>query len=130
MTVEPRDTFHRPMRDLRISVTDRCNFRCTYCMPFAEYNWMRRTEILTFAEIERLARLLLAAGVTKIRLTGGEPLLRRGLPELVRQLAGLDGLRDLTLTTNGSWLTEQAQSLRNAGLQRINVSIDTLKPER
>ena len=118
------------MRDLRISVTDRCNFRCTYCMPFAEYNWMSRSEILSFAEIERLARLFIQAGVSKIRLTGGEPLVRRGLPDLVRQLAQLDGLRDLSLTTNGALLAEQAPLLKQAGLRRINVSIDTLRPDR
>jgi GTP 3',8-cyclase len=118
------------MRDLRISVTDRCNFRCTYCMPFAEYNWMSRSEILSFAEIERLAQIFIQLGVTKIRLTGGEPLVRRELPELVRQLAGLEGLRDLSLTTNGALLAEQAQPLKDAGLRRINVSIDTLKADR
>jgi cyclic pyranopterin phosphate synthase len=118
------------MRDLRISVTDRCNFRCTYCMPFAEYNWMARSEILSFAEIERVARLFIQAGVSKIRLTGGEPLVRRGLPDLVRQLAQLDGLRDLSLTTNGALLAEQAPALKQAGLRRINVSIDTLRPDR
>jgi GTP 3',8-cyclase len=118
------------MRDLRISVTDRCNFRCTYCMPFAEYNWMSRAEILSFDEIERLARLFIQAGVTKIRLTGGEPLVRRGLPDLVHQLAHLDGLQDLSLTTNGALLAQQAQALKAAGLRRINVSIDTLRPDR
>ena len=118
------------MRDLRISVTDRCNFRCTYCMPFAEYNWMSRSEILTFDEIERLSRLFVQAGVAKIRLTGGEPLVRRELHELVRRLARLEGLRDLSLTTNGALLAEQAPALKEAGLRRINVSIDTLDPER
>src|SRR5262245_3414141 len=118
------------MRDLRISVTDRCNFRCTYCMPHAEYDWMSRSEILSFAEIERLARLFLQAGVAKIRLTGGEPLVRRELPALVNRLVSLPGLRDLSLTTNGALLGEQAQQLKDAGLQRINVSIDTLRAER
>src|SRR5258705_8191897 len=121
---------NRPMQDLRISVTDRCNFRCTYCMPFAEYNWMARSEILTFDEIERLSRLFVQAGVAKIRLTGGEPLVRRELHELVRRLAHLEGLRDLSLTTNGALLAEQASALKEAGLRRINVSIDTLNPER
>src|SRR5262252_7508602 len=111
LPVKPLDTLQRPMRDLRISVTDRCNFRCTYCMPFAEYNWMSRSEILSFAEIERLGRLFVQAGVAKIRLTGGEPLVRRDLPELVRQLAGIEGLKDITLTTNGSLLAEHAAAL-------------------
>src|SRR5262245_52681087 len=118
------------MRDLRISGTDRCNFRCTYCMPFAEYNWMARSEILTFDEIERLSRLFIQAGVTKIRLTGGEPLVRRELHRLIERLSPLDGLRDLSLTTNGALLSEQAYALKNAGLRRINVSIDTLRPDR
>jgi cyclic pyranopterin phosphate synthase len=118
------------MRDLRISVTDRCNFRCTYCMPHAEYNWIARSEVLTFAEIERLARLLVHEGVSKIRLTGGEPLLRRELHVLVRQLAGIENLQDLSLTTNGALLGDQAQALAEAGLRRINVSIDSLKPDR
>jgi len=118
------------MRDLRISVTDRCNFRCTYCMPHAEYNWMARSEILTFDEIERLSRLFIQAGVTKIRLTGGEPLVRRELHVLVGRLSRLDGLQDLSLTTNGALLGEQALALREAGLRRINVSIDTLREER
>src|SRR5215510_942301 len=117
------------MRDLRISVTDRCNFRCTYCMPHAEYNWMARSEILSFAEIERLAKLFLELGVAKIRLTGGEPLVRRELPRLVGRLAVLTGLQDLSLTTNGALLAEQAQPLKDAGLRRINVSIDTLRPD-
>jgi len=118
------------MSDLRISVTDRCNYRCTYCMPHAEYNWMARSEILSFDEIVRLARLFIRAGVSSIRLTGGEPLVRRDLFKLVRQLSGLDGLRDLSLTTNGALLGEQAKGLKEAGLQRVNVSIDTLDAER
>src|SRR3989441_932930 len=125
-----QDSLHRSMRDVRISVTDRCNFRCTYCMPFDEYTWIGRQEVLSFEEIERLARIFVGFGIQKIRLTGGEPLVRKGLPGLVKRLAKLDGLGDLSLTTNGAFLSEQAEALYSAGLRRINVSIDTLKPER
>jgi len=124
------DASNRPIRDLRISVTDRCNFRCTYCMPFDEYEWIEKKEILSFEEIERLARLFIPLGVDKIRLTGGEPLLRRGLEMLVARLTRLAGLRDLCLTTNGSHLAEQGAALKAAGLKRINVSLDTLDPEK
>ena len=125
-----KDQHHRPLRDLRISVTDRCNFRCSYCMPNAEYEWLARKEILTFEEITRLARLFVAAGVESIRLTGGEPLLRTALPGLVRRLAALPGLQDLSLTTNGTRLETLALPLREAGLERVNVSLDTLQPRR
>jgi cyclic pyranopterin phosphate synthase len=118
------------MRDLRISVTDRCNFRCTYCMPFDEYTWIERQEVLSFEEIERVARLFLQFGVQKIRLTGGEPLVRRDLDRLIRRLANLEGLSDLSLTTNGALLSEQAERLYEAGLRRLNISIDSLKPDR
>lgn len=125
-----RDQLQRPLRDLRISVTDRCNFRCTYCMPkevFGQgYPFLPRAEILTFEEITRLARLFIEAGVEKIRLTGGEPLLRRDLDKLVAMLAALPGLRDLTLTTNGSLLARMATRLREAGLHRLTVSLDSL----
>ena len=124
-----RDLLKRPIRDLRISVTDRCNFRCSYCMPFDEYKWMERQEVLTFEEIERLASIFVGAGVTKIRLTGGEPLVRRNLHRLVERLSVLKGL-DLSLTTNGALLAEQAQDLWAAGLRRVNVSIDTLNANR
>ncbi|MGE5595279.1 MAG: GTP 3',8-cyclase MoaA [Hyphomicrobiales bacterium] len=124
------DSLGRPLRDLRISVTDRCNFRCTYCMPKevfgADYAFLQRDELLTYEEIARLARLFVAEGVEKIRLTGGEPLVRRDLDHLVAQLAEIDGLRDLTLTTNGSLLRRQAQKLKDAGLKRITVSLDSL----
>jgi len=124
------DAFDRPLRDLRISVTDRCNFRCTYCMPREvfgpDYAFLQREEILTYEEIARLARIFVAQGVEKIRLTGGEPLVRRHLHELVAMLAGIEGLKDLTLTTNGSLLKAQAQGLRDAGLRRITVSLDSL----
>ena len=126
------DTLARPLRDLRISVTDRCNFRCTYCMPKEvfghDFVFLRREQLLTFEEIERLARLFLAAGVTKIRLTGGEPLLRRDLETLVSMLSALrpHGLADLTLTTNGALLPAKAGALRDAGLDRVTVSLDSL----
>jgi len=126
---QPLDRLGRPLRDLRISVTDRCNFRCRYCMPrevFGErYRFLPRNELLTFEEIARIARIARRLGVRKIRLTGGEPLLRNGLPRLVRMLAALDGL-DIALTTNGSLLAEQAAALRAAGLRRVTVSLDSL----
>jgi cyclic pyranopterin phosphate synthase len=123
------DSFGRPLRDLRISVTDRCNFRCVYCMPKEvfgrDYQFLERRELLTFEEIERLARVFVAYGVEKIRITGGEPLVRRDLERLVEKLAGIGGL-DLTLTTNGSLLPEKARALREAGLRRVTVSLDSL----
>ena len=126
-----RDTSDRPLRDLRISVTDRCNFRCTYCMPKEvfgrEFAFLGRAELLTFEEIARLTRVFVANGVEKVRLTGGEPLLRRDLEQLIAQLAAVDGLRDIALTTNGSLLTrEKARALKDAGLRRITVSLDSL----
>ncbi len=124
------DTFNRPVKDLRISVTDRCNFRCTYCMPFDEYTWINKKEILSFEEIARLAKLFVQLGVDKIRLTGGEPLVRQDLEKLINKLSPLNGLNDLSLTTNGSLLADKAPALKAAGLKRINVSIDTLNPEK
>ncbi len=124
------DTYNRPVRDLRISVTDRCNFRCTYCMPLDEYEWLEKSEVLSFEEITRLAHLFVQLGVKKIRLTGGEPLARRDLEKLVAQLSALDSAPELCLTTNGSLLAEKVTALKAAGLQRINVSIDSLKPDR
>ena len=103
-----KDTLGRAMKDLRISVTDRCNFRCSYCMPLEKYEWIDRSEILTFEEVARLSRLFIRLGVEEIRITGGEPLLRHGLEFLVSQLAGLEGLKDLSLTTNASMLSEKA----------------------
>jgi cyclic pyranopterin phosphate synthase len=126
----PEDQFQRPLHDLRISVTDRCNFRCTYCMPKEvfgrDYAFLPRAEILSFEEIARLARTFVSLGVEKVRLTGGEPLLRKDLPQLVRQLAEIDGIKDLTLTTNGSLLATKAADLRSAGLKRLTVSLDAL----
>lgn len=123
------DTLHRPLRDLRISVTDRCNFRCVYCMPREvfghDYAFLPRAALLTFEEIERLARVFASRGVEKIRLTGGEPLLRRDLDTLVAMLARIPGL-DLTLTTNGVLLPAKAQALTDAGLRRVTVSLDSL----
>ncbi len=125
------DTLGRPLHDLRISVTDRCNFRCTYCMPKEvfgrDYQFLARGEILTFEEITRLARIFVQNGVEKIRLTGGEPTLRRDLPKLIEMLSGIEGLKDMTLTTNGSRLVEMAQTLKDAGLSRITVSLDSLE---
>ncbi len=125
-----RDIYNRPLKDLRISVTDRCNFRCTYCMPFDEYEWVGKKEILTFEEIARLAELFVQLGVDKIRLTGGEPLLRTDLEKLICKLSALSGVKDLCLTTNGSRLAEKVSVLKSAGLSRINVSLDTLSPEK
>jgi GTP 3',8-cyclase len=124
------DALDRPMRSLRISVTDRCNLRCQYCMPEDDYTWLRREHILSFEEIATLAGLFADLGVERIRLTGGEPLLRHNLSGLVRLLAGDCRIRDLALTTNGLLLAGQARALREAGLQRVTVSLDTLKPER
>jgi len=124
------DVFGRPLRNLRLSVTDRCNLRCQYCMPEEEYAWLPRGDLLTFEEIETLVDLFTELGVEKVRLTGGEPLLRRDLSTLVRLLAPNPRIKDLALTTNGVLLTEQAQALYDAGLHRLTVSLDTLQPER
>ena len=125
-----QDTYNRPVKDLRISVTDRCNFRCTYCMPLDEYEWIDRKEILSFEEIERLAGLFIQLGVEKIRLTGGEPLVRNDLDKLISKLSVLKGLKDLCLTTNGSLLPEKLPALKAAGLKRLNISLDTLDPDK
>ena len=129
------DSFGRVVRDLRISVTDRCNFRCTYCMPAEGMTWLDRSEVLTYEEIERVARICVEKfGVDSLRLTGGEPTVRAHLPQLIAKLAALrlpDGTKpDIALTTNGATLRNIALELRNAGLDRINVSMDSLKPER
>ena len=129
MPVALEDTFHRPLRDLRVSITDRCNFRCVYCMPKEvygrDYAFLPRRDLLTFEEIARLAQVFAGLGVEKIRLTGGEPLIRRDVERLVEMLAEIPGL-DLTLTTNGAALVQKAQALKDAGLGRITVSLDSL----
>ncbi|MFB3855262.1 MAG: GTP 3',8-cyclase MoaA [Vicinamibacterales bacterium] len=124
------DTFGRPLRSLRISVTDRCNLRCQYCMPEVDYSWLPRANILSFEEIGALVDVFLDAGVRKLRLTGGEPLLRRDLPALVRLLSSKPRVTEIALTTNGVLLASQAEALRDAGLHRITVSLDTLRPDR
>jgi len=129
----PGDALGRPLRDLRISVTDRCNFRCVYCMPKEvfgrDFQFLKREELLTFEEIARLARVFVTRGVRKIRVTGGEPLVRRNVERLIEQLAGIDGLRDLTMTTNGALLAPKARTLREAGLKRVTVSLDSLEDD-
>jgi cyclic pyranopterin phosphate synthase len=125
-----RDTFDRPLRNLRLSVTDRCNLRCQYCMPEEEYVWLPRDDVLSFEEMGCLVDVFADLGVDKVRLTGGEPLLRRNLDRLVRLLAANPRIRDLAMTTNGVLLAEQAAALRAAGLGRITVSLDTLREDR
>ena len=125
-----QDVYGRPLRNLRVSVTDRCNLRCAYCMPEQDYVWLPREDVLQFEEIEALGDVFLDEGVDKIRLTGGEPLLRRDLPVLVKGLAERPRVRDLALTTNGVLLAEHAQALKDAGLHRITVSLDTLHHDR
>jgi cyclic pyranopterin phosphate synthase len=124
------DQLNRPLHDLRISVTDRCNFRCTYCMPREvfgrDFRFLPPSALLSFEEITRLTRIFINQGIEKVRLTGGEPLVRRDVEKLVEMLAGLPGLKDLTLTTNGSLLAKKARALKDAGLQRITVSLDSL----
>ena len=126
----PADVFGRPLRSLRVSVTDRCNLRCRYCMPEEEYVWLPREELLTFEEITAVVALFTELGVEDVRLTGGEPLLRKDLPLLVQMLARNSRIKDLALTTNGVLLAEQARALRDAGLHRLSISLDTLRPER
>jgi GTP 3',8-cyclase len=125
-----RDRLERPLRNLRLSVTDRCNLRCQYCMPEEEYVWLPREDVLTFEEMARVVDVFADLGVDKVRLTGGEPLLRRDLDGLVRLLAGNRRIRDLAMTTNGVLLAEQAAGLRTAGLHRVTVSLDTLREDR
>ena len=134
MTITPvQDRYKRPIRDLRISVTDRCNFRCSYCMPKEvfgdDYAFLPKQELLTFEEIHRLTKIFAAMGVKKIRLTGGEPLMRRDLPDLIRMILSVDGVEDIGLTTNGILLGAHAQNLYDAGLRRLNISLDALSPE-
>jgi cyclic pyranopterin phosphate synthase len=125
-----RDLWGRPLKNLRLSVTDRCNLRCQYCMPEEEYAWLPRGDVLTFEEMSALVDAFSHLGVDKVRLTGGEPLLRKGVAQLIRMLAAKPALRDLAMTTNGVMLAQQAEGLREAGLHRVTVSLDTLRPER
>ncbi len=124
------DRYARPLGSLRLSVTDRCNMRCRYCMPEDDYVWLPRSSLLTFEELERVTRLFATLGVSKVRLTGGEPLLRQGLPELVRRLNSVPGVDDLAITTNGLLLERHVAELRAAGLHRATVSLDTLRADR
>ena len=124
------DVFGRPLGSLRLSVTDRCNMRCGYCMPEESYTWLPKASLLSFEELDRLAGIFLGLGAAKIRLTGGEPLLRHDLPTLVRMLAARPSLGDLALTTNGILLEQHAAALKEAGLRRVTVSLDTLRPDR
>src|SRR5213595_1208941 len=125
-----RDKVGRPLGSLRVSVTDRCNLRCRYCMPEQDYVWLPKQSILTFEEIARLVGIFTSLGVRKVRLTGGEPLLRHDLPALTAMLTQNRDIRDLALTTNGLLLARSAQALKQAGLGRVTVSLDTLRPER
>jgi cyclic pyranopterin phosphate synthase len=124
------DSYGRRIKSMRISITDKCNFRCTYCMPAEGLPWLKKAEILSYEEIERISRVAIEMGIEQIRLTGGEPLVRRDVAELVRQLHQIPGLRSLSLTTNGVLLKQQARSLAEAGLTRINVSLDSLTREK
>jgi cyclic pyranopterin phosphate synthase len=125
-----RDAHGRSITDLRVSVTDRCNFRCRYCMPAEGMEWLDRDDVLSFEEIERLVRLMAGFGVTDVRLTGGEPLARRDFPRLVSMLRAIDGIEDLSMTTNGYLLERHAAALVDAGIDRVNVSIDSLSRDR
>ncbi len=132
MTADILDTLKRPLRDLRISVTDRCNFRCVYCMPkriFKDHVFLPHNEVLSFEEITRLVKIFVSLGTRKVRLTGGEPLVRRDLEKLVEMVASVEGLEDLAMTTNGSFPTNRIQSLKAAGLKRMTVSLDSLDDE-
>src|SRR6202051_2408488 len=129
-SVAVRDALGRPLASLRLSVTDRCNLRCLYCMPEKDYRWLPQDHLLSFEELVRLVDIFTVLGVRRLRLTGGEPLLRRDLDRLVSLLAANPLIDDLALTTNGVLLAEQAGALRRAGLHRVTISLDTLRPER
>jgi cyclic pyranopterin phosphate synthase len=124
------DRFNRKLNYLRISVTDRCNLRCTYCMPEEGIKLFRHEEILSFSEIAEFTKVAVANGVTKVRITGGEPLVRKGITALVRMISDIEGIEDLSMTTNGTLLNQFAVDLRNAGLKRVNISLDTIDPEK
>lgn len=132
-TIKVKDTLDRPLRDLRISVIDRCNFRCQYCMPAEIFNesfkFLPRSELLSYEEIERVSRIFAGLGVEKLRITGGEPLLRKNLPHLIVNLSKIEGIRDIGLTTNGVFLKRYAAELKDAGLHRVNVSLDSMDDE-
>jgi len=125
-----QDSYGRAIRDLRISITDRCNFRCFYCMPQEAMEWQPKSEILDYEEIVRLSEVLVSLGITKLRVTGGEPMLRRDVERLIASLARLEGVEDLAMTTNAHFLRGRARGLKEAGLQRITISLDSLEPER
>ena len=129
-----RDTLNRPLRDLRISVTDRCNFRCQYCMPAElfgpDFEFLPKQKLLSFEELTRLTRIFTSLGVEKIRITGGEPLMRKDLPLFIKMISGMEGIQDIAMTTNGSLLASQAKILKEAGLHRVTVSLDSLDNER
>ena len=125
-----KDAHGRVISDLRVSVTDRCNFRCRYCMPAEGMKWLERSDVLSFEEIERLVRILAGLGVEDVRLTGGEPLARKDFPYLVSMLRGIEGIRDLSVTTNGYLLERDAAALVDAGIDRINVSVDSLARDK
>src|SRR5664279_3570773 len=124
------DRFNRKLDYLRISVTDRCNLRCTYCMPEEGIKLFHHDEILAFSEIAGFTKVAVANGVTKVRITGGEPLVRKGITALVRMISDIDGIADLSMTTNGTLLNQFAVDLRAAGLMRVNISLDTIDPEK
>ena len=124
------DQFGRRIEYLRISVTDKCNLRCVYCMPMEGLPWLKRDELLTYEEIERIVRTMAGMGLRRVRITGGEPLVRRDLPDLVRMIADVPEIEDLSLSTNAVLLAEHAEALRSAGVQRLNVSLDSLRPDR
>ena len=124
------DSHGRAIRDLRISITDRCNFRCFYCMPTEAMEWQPKAEILSYEEIIRLTEIFVSLGITKLRVTGGEPMIRRDIEELIAPLAKLPGVEDLAMTTNAHFLRGRAKGLKQAGLQRLTVSLDSLTPDR
>ncbi|MGD8729861.1 MAG: GTP 3',8-cyclase MoaA [Gemmatimonadota bacterium] len=125
-----KDQFGRTVQYLRISVTDKCNLRCVYCMPMEGLPWLKREDLLSYEEIEQIVRTMAPMGLERVRITGGEPLVRQDLPELVKLLAGVPGIRDLSLSTNAVLLADQADALKSAGIQRLNVSLDSLQPDR